>query len=569
MQVFKNEVINLVEQITGLKKEKIIVLLEHPSDPSFGDLSLPCFSLTTIYKKNPADIAKSLMSDAIVLKKSTIRRIDAKGPYLNFFINYNEFAQLILKTILREKQHYGRLKGKEEKIMIEYSSPNINKPLHIGHLRNDSLGMSLSNILGFSNRKVIRTAVINDRGVHICKSMLAYKKWGNNKTPQSTNTKSDHFVGSFYVLFEQKLKENPNLEREIHDMLNKWENNDRGTRELWKKMNTWVLAGMKKTYALYGSKFDFWTFESNIYDKAKEIVNEGIKKNIFSKNEKGDYIVDLEPELPNKVVLRSDGTSVYITQDIALAELRFKKYKIKRLIYVVASEQVLHFKQLFRILSLLGYDYCKDCYHLSYGLVNLPTGRMKTREGTVVDADDLIEQEIELAKKEILQRNKNIKKKELEENSLKIALSAIKYYLLKTDPIKDILFDSEKAIRFEGDTGPYVLYTIARCNSLLEKTKESKERFLSIEINDEESQIIKKLSLFQDILEKATTDLKPSYICVYTSELATLFNNFYEKHRVIDIENNTKGFRIAIVKSTKQVLEICLHLLNIQSVKHM
>lgn len=536
-------------------------LLEQPPRGMDVDLALPCFALAKEKRKDPALIAKEIAEG--IRPAGLIKKVEASGPYVNFYADWDKLGGEIVGQIIREDDNFGRVKKQKEKVMVEYSSPNTNKPLHVGHLRNDSIGMSISNILEFAGSSVIRTAIINDRGVHICKSMLAYKKWGRGKTPEKEGKKPDHFVGDFYVLFEKKLKENPGLEEEIRQMLKKWEEGDKPTRALWKKMNSWVLGGMKETYKLFGSKFDFWTLESGIYDKAKPLIGEGAKKGLFFKGERGDILAKLEPELPNKVVLRADGTSIYITQDMVLAKIRFEKHKIDRLIYVVASEQNLHFKQLFKILELLGYAWSKNCRHLSYGLVNLPTGRMKTREGTVVDADDLIEEEMELAKKEILSREK-VSRTELEKRSKEIALAAIKYYLIKIEPIKDILFDPGRAISFEGDTGPYLQYTYARAKSILRKAK---RRGKGVGIGKNEIDIIKKLSQFPYIVKKCAVELKPNYLATYLFELATLFNSFYHAEKVIGSEK--EAALLSLVGAVSIVLKNGLNLLGINTLERM
>ncbi len=564
--MFEDEVVKILET-TGVKADKDI--LETPPQEEFGDASFPCFHLAKEQRRNPVEIATEIASKIKLPKSSSIEKLEAKGPYVNFFYNYSKLSENVLKEISKKKELYG--KGKEkEKIMIEYSGPNTNKPLHVGHLRNDSLGMSISNLLEFSGNQVIRTNIINDRGVHICKSMLAYQKWGNSKTPEKEKMKSDHFVGNFYVMFDKKLKEDPTLEEEIHEMLRKWEAGDKKVRELWKKMNEWAIRGIKETYKIFGSRFDLWPLESEFYNKAKPVLDEGIKKNIFFKNEKGDLVAQLEPELPNKVVLRADGTSIYITNDIALTKHRFETYKINKCIWVVATEQNLHFKQLFKIFDLLGYGWAKNCYHLGYGLVNLPTGRMKTREGTVVDADDLIKEESELAKSEILKREKKISKKELEDRALKIALAAIKYYLLKVEPIKDVMFDPNKAISFEGDTGPYIQYAHTRCSNILTKVKKYESKFSVKNIQPQEKKLIKKLSMFPDIASQAAHELKPNYICNYAYELATTFSNFYETCSVLKAETKElKNFRLTLVNSTKIILGNCLKFIGVETLEKM
>ena len=539
-----------------------------------ADLALPCFSLAKELKKNPVEIAQKLAKqfEKKIKPRYLIKEIKPVGPYVNFYLDENKFSELIIKKILKESKDYGKGLKKKEKIMIEYSGPNTNKPLHIGHLRNDSIGMAISNILEFSGYVVIRVNIINDRGAHICKSMFAYKTWGNGRTPEKENIKSDHFVGDFYVLSDKKLKENPELNEEIQEMLRKWEAGDKSTRALWKKMNKWALDGIKQTYEKFGSRFDDWHFESQFYDKAKPIIKEGKEKGLFDKNEKGDLIAKLEPELPNKTILRSDGTSIYITNDMAVAKYRFEHYKINKCLWVVATEQNLHFKQLFKIFELLGYKWAKNCFHLGYGLVNLPSGRMKTREGNVVDADDLIEESRRLASNEIEKRDEKIGLKDLKEKSLAIALASIKYNMLKTEPIKEITFNPEEEISFDGNTGPYLQYTYARANTLLKKSKkrpkltepQSGKAIFSEQL---ENNLIKKLSEFPEIIEKSAKELKPNILANYSYELATLFNEYYQNVRIIGSENEQA--KLALVNSVKIILENSLNLLGIKSLEKM
>ena len=537
------------EKISG----KYLKLLETPPKEIKSDLALPCFSLVKIFKKNPVEISFELEKKFCEKKFSLIKKIKSQGPYVNFYADWEKLGKFIIKNSMKKKYSKGNYK---EKIIVEYSSPNTNKPLHVGHLRNDSIGMAVSNILEFMGNKVLRTEIINDRGVHICKSMLAYKKWGKEKLPTK---KSDHFVGDFYVLFEKR--KTPELENEIKKLLIKWEKGDKKTISLWKKMNKWVLDGMKETYKTFGSYFDFVTFESKIYKKAKPILDEGRRRKIFTENEKGDLEAKLKPELPDKTVLRKNGTSVYVTQDLALAKIRFEKYKPDKIIYVVATEQNLHFKQLFSILSKLGYK--MNLHHLKYGLVNLPSGRMKTREGNVIDADELITELKNLASKEI-QKRENPDKKIIEERSLKIALASIKYFMLKIEPQKDILFDIKKAISFEGDSGPYLQYTYARCFSILKKSKKkpSVKKF-----SEKEIELIKKISQFPELVKKSATELKPNYIANYLSELCAIFNTYYHENKIIDSKNEEHG--LSIVNSVKNVLGIGLKLLGITPLERM
>jgi len=539
------------KQCEELMEKELADMLEVPPK-ELADLALPCFSLGT----NPIEIAKAKEKEAKEkLSKSPksfslIKEIRSAGPYLNFYINEEEFSKLVLKEI--EKDDFGR--GKEnKKIMVEYSAPNSNKPLHVGHMRNDSIGMAISNILEFSGNKIVKANLVNDRGIHICKSMLAYQKWKKG----SPDKKSDHFVGDCYVLFEKNKSDE--LEKEALEMLQKWESGDSKTVELWKKMNQWAVTGMKETYRLFGSRFDVWFFESEFYKNAKPIIDDGLKKNIFQKDEEGRIIAKLENHgLPDKVVLRSDGTSIYISNDLALTKHKFEHFHLDRAIWIVASEQNLYFKQLFKIFELIGYEW--DCHHLSYGMVHLPSGRMKSREGTVIDADDLIADVMKLAREEIEKRHHDLGEEDIKERARQIALSAIKYYLLKVEPIKDLLFEAEKAISFEGDTGPYIQYTYARANSILNKSEKEPEIKA---LGKSEFLLIKKLSVFPEIIEKCARELKPNYLTNYLFELATIFNEYYHNERVIGSEKEEA--RLALVKAVKTILKKGLELLNIEA----
>lgn len=537
-------------------------LLETPKQ--HADLALPCFSLAKEMKKSPIEIASELEKEFQnkLRKDSLIKEIKAAGPYINFYINSEVFGKEVLTQILKEKKKYGSGKDKQ-KIMVEYSSPNSNKPLHIGHLRNQSIGLSITNILKFSGNKVIIANLVNDRGAHICKSMLAYQKWGQKSTPKKMKLKGDHLLGNYYVMFEKNKSEE--LEKEIQQMLIRWEDKDKTTRKLWKLMNSWWLSGVKKTYKTFGDNFDVWFFESKLYDKAKPMIEEGLRKNVFFKNEKGAILANLENHgMPNKTFLREDGTSIYSTNDLILTKMKFDKYKLDRSIWVVASEQELYFKQLFKTFELLDYKWSHNCHHMSYGLVNLPSGRMKSREGTVVDADDLIEELKNLAKIE-LQKREKLSKKSMEKLSTDIAVGAIRYYLIKIDPRNDMMFNPEESISLEGNTGPYLQYSYARANTLLKKSK--KKPKIGIFKEPIEISLTKKVSEFPSTVSKSSKELKPSLLANYTFELATLFNEYYQNIRIIDSENQEA--KLALVTAVKQVLENCLSLLGIKPLEKM
>ncbi len=547
---FYEECERLVKNIPGAR-------LERPPRGIVADLALPCFALAKERKKNPADIAAEIAGS--LKSKGLIKSIKAEGPYVNFYADWNKIGNSILRDVM--KGNYGRGKKQKERVMIEYSAPNSNKPLHIGHLRNDSIGMAMSNVLEFSGYQVIRANLVNDRGVHICQAMLAYKKWGKGKKPRG---KTDHFVGDFYVLYHQKLKQDEQLKQEVQQMLVKWEKGDRATRALWKKIRDWTLKGFEETYKVFGSEFDVFFFESEFYDKAKPIIKEGLQKNIFYRNDKGAVVAKLEPDLPDKTILREDGTSIYITNDLALTKHKFKKYKLNRAVWVVASEQNLYFKQLFKILELLDYSFADKCQHLSYGIVNLPEGKMKSREGKVIDADELIADVKMLALHEINKRY-DLPKNEAEKRAMKIALAAIKYYLLSLEPIKDITFDPQKAVSFEGETGPYLQYTYARARSILRKS--GKDISFSEKFSGSEIALIKMLAQYPWIIKKCAYEMKPHYLANYLFELATQFNEFYHSSRVVGTEKERE--LLALVAAVSIVMKNGLQLLGIDVLEEM
>lgn len=548
-----------------LNSQKIENYIEIPPESLMGDFAFPCFFLASKLKQAPNAIALKIKNEIKKLPKE-ISEIKVAGPYLNFFVDKKILALNLIKEILKENKKYGKNDSeREKKISVEFPSPNTNKPLHLGHLRNMTIGESVSRILEFSGGKIFRNSLNNDRGVHICKSMSAYEKYGDNKTPESVKKKSDHFVGDYYVLFSEKKIS----DEYVQEMLRKWESGDKKILALWKRMNKWALDGFKETYKKYGIKLDKEYFESEIYTKGKEIVESGLKKEIFKKKKDESVFIDLNNEkLGEKIVLRADGTSVYITQDLSLAKLKFDELKIDSSIYVVGNEQDYHFNVLVAILKKLKFNFADKIKHLSYGMVVLPEGRMKSREGKVVDADDLIEEVQKLAKKELSSRSKLLQR-ELESRSLKIALASIKYFLLKTDINKDMVFNPEESIRFDGDTGPYIQYSYARANSILKKSKiKNKTGNFKIELlYPAEIELIKKLSQFKEVVLKACETLNPSLIAHYSYQLAQNFNEFYHSCPVVD--SREEEFRINLIKSFMQVLENSLDLLGIDVIGEM
>lgn len=579
LEIFKKKIASaLAQELSFLSKEEIEGMLEVPPKPELGDIAFPCFSLAKHLKKNPAQIAEELkekIEGKIVTQKlPELQEIETINGYLNFFINSNLFAKEMIANILKEKEKYGFNNiGKKQKVMIEYSAPNTNKPLHIGHLRNGAIGMCLSNMLAFSGYDIIRANVVNDRGIHICQSMLAYKKLGENKTPESEKLKGDKFVGQYYVLFHQKAKEDPSLEERVKEMLLQWEKEDKEIRALWKKMNAWVLQGFKETYKNFGSEFDEWFFESKFYDKAKPLIDVGLTKGIFGKDAEGRIMALLEKYgLPNKTVMRADGTSIYLTNDLALTKHKFEKFKLNKSIWVVASEQNLYFQQLFKILELLGFGWAKDCEHLSYGLVFLPEGKMKSREGKVIDADDLLAETIALAKQEILKREQKISEKELEKRAHAVAVAAITFAMLSADYKRDFTFVAEKSVSFEGNSGPYLQYSYARAKSILraaeEKVNIAKADF-SLLATDNEKQLFKLLSEFSEIILHSTEKRELHAFCQYLLGLSNTFNSFYHESPVLKADEKIRHSRLLLVMAFSQVLKNGLMLLNITPLEKM
>jgi arginyl-tRNA synthetase len=554
----------LKEKGIDMKGTEIENLLEIPPNPELGDYSFPCFSLAEKLKDNPTQIAIELREKIGDAPATDFEDVQTKGPYLNFFMNRKSLARQVVWDAILKRKDYGQSKvGKGKRTMVEFSSPNTNKPLHLGHLRNLSIGESISRILEFNGERVIRANLNNDRGIHISKSMLAYQKWGKEKTPEDKKVKSDHFVGDFYTLFNKKKTKK--LEKEAQELLKKWEEGDQKTLMLWKVMNIWALKGFEQTYKTFGIKHDVTFFESKTWKKGKDLIKEGLDKKLFTKSRTKEIKINLKKEdLGEKVLLRGDGTSLYITQDMALAKIKFNKYKLDQSIYVVGNEQEYHFNVLFSILKKLGFEN-KEMIHLSYGMVNLPEGKMKSREGTVVDADDLIEKIRLMAEKELKKREK-LSKPELKKRSLVIALAAIKYMLLKVDAKRNVLFNPRKSINFEGNTGPYILYSYARASSIMKKAPKEK-KFEVYDLEPKEIELVKKLSQFPEIVFNAHKNLNPAIIANYSYQIAQIFNEFYHACKVIGSEQ--EAFRLALVQSFRQVLKNSLKLLGIETIEEM
>jgi arginyl-tRNA synthetase len=540
-----------------------------PPNPEFGDLSLPCFSFAKQLKKSSAEIAKEFSEK--IKPAGVVEKIAATGPYLNFFLAKEKITGLALGQILKEKKKYGDSKSMvKEMMMIEYVSPNANKPLHLGHLRNALIGEAVANIFEAVGAKVARTSLVNDRGAHICKSMVAYKHWGKNKTPKTEKIKGDHFVGNFYVMYSQKVEENKKLEDEARAMLEKWEAGDKNVLALWKKMTDWVLAGFAETYKRLGVKLEKTYFESKIYKEGKKIILDAVKSGKFFKDATGAVLAKLGNGLPDKVLLRADGTALYVTQDIYLAKLKFDEYKLTKSIYCVGSEQDLYLKQLFKILEILGYAWAKNLYHLSHGMIYLPEGKMKSRVGTVVDADDFMNKLEDYAAEEVKIRHDFLSEKETAGRAAEIALAALKYFILQVDPKTDMHFDPKKSLSFTGRTGPYLQYTHARICSILEKAKATRgqaPRSVSFDKLKEkwEYDLIIHLTKFSTILEEAAHSYNPAVLADYLYNLAKIFSDFYRDVHVLRADEKTKKARLALILAIKIVLAKGLNLLGIEA----
>lgn len=535
--------------------------VEMPPKEVHADLAFPCFELAKKEKRNPFELAKEIEAGTAGKRKVLVKEVKTSGPYVNFYINEEKFTPAVLKEIMLQKAKFGSGKKKKDVVLIEFPGPNTNKPLHLGHMRNMVLGISISNIMRFLGYAVKNVDIINDRGVHICKSMMAYRELGNGAEPDK---KPDHFVGEFYVLYAKHLEGKEGAEQKLREMLVDWENGEKSTIALWKKMNTWCISGMHETYRRFGVKTDKAYYESQHYMKGKKIVMDALKKNIFTKDEKGNIIIDIgDRGLGKRVLLRDDGSSVYLTQDLALAVERYKDFGMDRMIYVVGEEQKDHFKALFTIFEILGYKFAKRCHHLSYGMVNLPEGRMKSREGTVVDADDLMDEMHKIAEEKL--RERAVAEVDIPDRAEKIGLGAIKYFIAKFDPSRSMTYDPKASIEFEGDTGPYLQYTYARANSILGKSKR-KPKIETLK-DEKEFAIVKKLSQFPSVVEKSAEEFKPNLLANYLFELATLFNDFYHSVKVVGSEQEAE--RLALVSSAMQVLENGLKLLGIDVLKEM
>ena len=592
--IISSSVVEAIKALYGQEVAPKMVQIQKTKQEFEGNLTLVVFPFLKISKKKPEDTAQEI-GQYLVDNCKAVASFNVVKGFLNLVIAQSAWLQLLADIDADPK--YGEKKADDNSplVMIEYSSPNTNKPLHLGHVRNNLLGWSLAKIMEANGNKVVKTNIVNDRGIHICKSMLAWLKYGNGETPETSGKKGDHLIGDYYVAFdkhyreevkqltaqylsegmgeeeaEKKAKEEAPLIKEAHEMLVKWEQNDPEVRALWEKMNNWVYAGFDETYKALGVGFDKIYYESQTYLKGKAKVEEGLAKGLFERHEDNSVWADLTNEgLDQKLLLRSDGTSVYMTQDIGTAEMRFKDFPIDKMIYVVGNEQNYHFQVLSILLDRLGFKWGKELVHFSYGMVELPNGKMKSREGTVVDADDLIATMIADAKKtsEELGKFADMTDEERSEIARVVGLGALKYFILKVDARKNMLFNPEESIDFNGNTGPFIQYTYARIRSIMRKAAdlEDVEGELTAELSQKEIDLIQKMSDYASAVEQAGKDYSPSGIANYCYELTKEFNQFYHDFSILKEEDAQKrAVRLRIAANVAKVISNGMALLGIE-----
>lgn len=593
-QKIQQAAISAVKVLYGMDADEKMMQLQKTRSEFEGNLTLVVFPFVKAAKKAPEMVGKEI-GEYLVAESGVVSAYNVVKGFLNLSIADAAWTQLL--SDIDSDEHYGEKTAGEDSplVMIEYSSPNTNKPLHLGHVRNNLLGWSLAQIMQANGNKVVKTNIVNDRGIHICKSMLAWLKWGNGETPETSGKKGDHLIGDYYVAFdkhyreevkalkeqfiaegmedeaaEERAKRESPLIVEAHDMLVKWEQNDPEVRALWAKMNDWVYAGFDETYKMMGVAFDKIYYESDTYLEGREKVEEGLEKGFFYRREDNSVWADLTSEgLDEKLLLRSDGTSVYMTQDIGTAKLRFQDYPIDQMIYVVGNEQNYHFQVLSILLDKLGFSWGKDLVHFSYGMVELPNGKMKSREGTVVDADDLMAAMIDDARRTSDELGKFDDMTDDEKNEIAriVGLGALKYFILKVDARKNMLFNPEESIDFNGNTGPFIQYTYARIRSILRKAEAAgiKTEATDIQLAQKEIDLIQKISEYGAAVAQAGKDYSPSGIANYCYELTKQFNQFYHDYSILNADTEEqKRFRLLIAKNVAKNIKNGMALLGIE-----
>ena len=591
-------VLKAVKELYGAELPEKMVQLQNTKEGFEGNLTLVVFPFLKTSKKKPEDTAQEI-GERLLKETSVVASFNVVKGFLNLVVSQEAWIGLL--NDINADADFGYKKATQDSplVMVEYSSPNTNKPLHLGHVRNNLLGWSLAQIMQANGNRVVKTNIVNDRGIHICKSMLAWLKWGNGETPESSGKKGDHLIGDYYVLFdkhyreeikelqqqyiaegmdaekaEEKAKQEAPLIKEAHEMLVKWEQNDAEVRALWEKMNSWVYAGFDETYKALGVGFDKIYYESQTYLRGKAKVEEGLEKGLFERHDDNSVWADLTNEgLDQKLLLRSDGTSVYMTQDIGTAEMRFQDYPIEKMIYVVGNEQNYHFQVLSILLDRLGFKWGKELVHFSYGMVELPNGKMKSREGTVVDADDLIAVMIEDARRTADEAGKNadLTEEEKQEIARIVGMGALKYFILKVDARKNMLFNPEESIDFNGNTGPFIQYTHARIKSIMRKAEAQginvSDSTLgeNAVLNEKEIELVQKMNSFAATVEQAGKDYSPSGIANYCYELTKEFNQWYHDYSVLNAEDEqTKLTRLILAKNVAKIIKNGMALLGIE-----
>ena len=575
-----------VKELYSIEANDAQIQLQKTRPEFEGNITLVVFPFVKAARKAPAQVANEIGEQLLASADSPVAKYNAVQGFLNLVIN-DAFWIKQLEAIDAE-ENYGKQPDRNQLMMVEYSSPNTNKPLHLGHVRNNLLGWSIAQIQEANGWKVVKTNIVNDRGIHICKSMLAWLKFGNGETPESSGKKGDHLIGDYYVRFdkeyrkqvaemvangmdEETAKREAPLMKEAQAMLLKWEQGDKEVRDLWTKMNSWVYAGFDETYKRMGVAFDKIYYESNTYLEGKSEVEKGLAAGQFYRREDGSVWADLTKDgLDEKLLLRSDGTSVYMTQDIGTAKLRFQDYPIDKMVYVVGNEQEYHFKVLSILLDRLGFPFGKELVHFSYGMVELPNGKMKSREGTVVDADDLMDKMVEDAReisKDKVNTLQGITEEEANEIARKVGLGALKYFILKVDPRKNMLFNPEESIDFNGNTGPFIQYTYARIQSVLRKATEEKLQITNdnLQIAPKELSLIQRLCDYPAIVRQAGDDFSPAVICNYAYALACDFNSFYHDLSILNEPDASKrALRLLLAKNVAKVIRSAMKLLGIE-----
>ena len=575
-----------VKALYGMEASEKLLQLQKTRSEFEGNLTLVVFPFVKAAKKSPEQTAQEI-GDYLVQNCPAVEKFNVVKGFLNLSIGDGAWVELL--SAIDADDHFGMKQATEESplVMIEYSSPNTNKPLHLGHVRNNLLGWSLAQIMAANGNKVVKTNIVNDRGIHICKSMLAWLKYGNGETPESSGKKGDHLIGDYYVAFdkhyreevkelmaqgmdEEKAKQEAPLIKEAHEMLVKWEQNDPEVRALWEKMNNWVYAGFDETYKKMGVSFDKIYYESQTYLKGKAKVEEGLAKGLFERHEDNSVWADLTNEgLDQKLLLRSDGTSVYMTQDIGTAQLRYKDYPIDRMIYVVGNEQNYHFQVLSLLLDKLDFKWGKDLVHFSYGMVELPNGKMKSREGTVVDADELMDEMIATATEMAGEpgRLQGVPDEERADVLRMIGLGALKYFILKVDPRKTMLFDPSESIDFNGNTGPFIQYTHARIQSVLRKCCDNYNELdiSAVSPNEKETSLIQRLADFSTVVSDAGKNYSPALIANYIYDLAKEYNQFYHDCSILkEMDAPVRCFRLLLSATVADVIKRGMGLLGIE-----